>query len=294
MTWTNAFDLGPNRVEVFQVATPDSPDYAALLTKGQGADLTLLSWSLHIAVSSGGMVTLGNVGGNALEIDLGARIIPGYSTTEFLGARATSPTSCSGSGDATANGIGLIGFTNGDADADLSAQNPYDRISAQTNTIGSTTVTPIIQFTPEFDIAPPPTPVPDCTELGRVTRSFVSGYTASRRETRRIRRYSKRCVVADFNGSMPIGPVITHVKWECTSPWSTLMSNARVESTGRKVAVDVAFNFAGWGGILATATWDNGEITSQEFGFTVLDQPLYPSATYDTANGPYILEADAT
>lgn len=133
----------------------------------------------------------------------------------------------------------------------------------------------------------------DCTELGRVTRSFVSGYTASRVETRRIRRFSKRCVVADFNGAMPAGVTITHVRWDCTSPWSIFMANPRVESSGRKVAIDASFNFAGSGGLLATATWSNGEITNAEFDFTVLDRPLYPGAVYDSANGPYVLEADA-
>src|SRR6185312_643581 len=293
MAWTNAFDLGFCRVEVFQAATPDAPDYSSILVKGQGADLTILSYSLHIAVSSSGVVTLSNIGGGGIESDLGARIVPGYGLTSFTGSRATAPTSCSTSGNATANGSMFDGFTNGDALVDLTAQTPYDRISAQTNSIGSSSITPVVQFTPEFDVPPPPPPIPDCKELGRVTRSFVSGYTASRRETRRIRRFSKRCVVANFNGAMEIGRTITHVRWDCTSPWSLYMSNPRVESTGRTVAIDVSFNFAGWGGLLATATWDNGEITNQEFGFTVLDQPLYPGAVYDNANGPYVLEADA-
>jgi hypothetical protein len=150
-----------------------------------------------------------------------------------------------------------------------------------------TTFVPILQFMPQVEITPP------CGELGRVTRSFVSGYTASRVETRRIRRFSKRCVVADFNGAMPSGVTITHVRWDCTSPWSIFMANPRVESSGRKVAIDASFNFAGSGGLLATATWSNGEITNTEFDFTVLDRPLYPGAVYDSANGPYVLEADA-
>src|SRR5574340_1606948 len=37
-------------------------------------------------------------------------------------------------------------------------------------------------------------------DLGRVTRSFSSGYTASRREVHRIRRFAQRAVTANFNG----------------------------------------------------------------------------------------------
>ena len=131
------------------------------------------------------------------------------------------------------------------------------------------------------------------TDLGRVTRSFVSGYTAARAEIRRVVRFQKRSVVANFNGAQPAGATITAVRWDCTSPWSVLMANARVEPSGRSVAVDVSFNYAGWGGILATATWQNGETTAQEFFFTVLDRPVYPGAVYNEANGPYVLEADA-
>jgi len=71
------------------------------------------------------------------------------------------------------------------------------------------------------------------------------------------------------------------------------MSNARIATGARESMVDVTFNFAGWGGLLCTATLDNGEIYNAEFSFTVIDSPLYPSATYDTNNGPYRLDATA-
>lgn len=129
-------------------------------------------------------------------------------------------------------------------------------------------------------------------DLGRVTRSFVSGYTASRAETHRVRRFSKRTVTANFNGALAKGRTITHVRWDCTSPWSIFMENARIIAGQRQVAVDVSYNFAGWGGLLATVTLDNGELFNQEFFYTVLDRPLYPGAVYDLANGPYVLTAD--
>lgn len=133
--------------------------------------------------------------------------------------------------------------------------------------------------------------VPDCEELGRITKSYVSGYTAARPEARRVRRFSKRCVVAEFNGAIAPDCTIVHVRFDTTSPWSVLMSNPRIQSSGRSVAIDVAFNFAGWGGIQATVRLSNGEVYNQELQFTVLDRPLYPGAIYNDANGPYTLEA---
>lgn len=131
-----------------------------------------------------------------------------------------------------------------------------------------------------------------CDDLGRVTRSFVSGYTASRAETHRVRRFSRRTVTANFNGALAKGRTITHVRWDCTSPWSIFMENARIIAGQRQVAVDVSYNFAGWGGLLATVTLDNGELFNQEFFYTVIDRPLYPGAVYNSANGPYVLESD--
>lgn len=136
---------------------------------------------------------------------------------------------------------------------------------------------------------PDPNVSPDCTELGRTTRIYVTGYNLCRVASTRVRRFAKRCLVADFNGAIPKGSLITQVTWECTSPWSTIMSNPRVIIGQRKVAVDVSFNFAGWGGVKASVLLDNGETYNAEGSFTVLDAPLYPSATYDSANGPYQL-----
>jgi hypothetical protein len=131
-----------------------------------------------------------------------------------------------------------------------------------------------------------------CQELGRVTRSFVSGYTAARAESRRVRRFSQRCVTANFNGALAPGRTIVHVRWDTTSPWSILMANPRIIAGQRQVAIDVSFNFAGWGGLLATVTLDNGELYNQEFFYTVMDRPIYPGAVYNSANGPFTLESN--
>lgn len=130
-----------------------------------------------------------------------------------------------------------------------------------------------------------------CKELGRTTRTYVTGYSLSRVNVTRVRRMAKRCVVANFNGAIPKERSIVSVRWETTSPWAILMSNARIATGGRETMVDVTFNFSGWGGLLATVALDNGEVYNAEFSFTVLDTPLYPTATYPVSNGPYILTA---
>ena len=153
-----------------------------------------------------------------------------------------------------------------------------------------------MQFNPQYNADTPPPPPPlasPCAELGRTTRNYVSGYSLSRQNVTRVRRMAKRCVVANYNGALTKGRTIASVRWETTSPWSLYMSNARIAAGGRESMVDVTFNFAGWGGLLCTATLDNGEIYNCEFSFTVIDSPLYPSATYDTNNGPYRLDATA-
>lgn len=130
-----------------------------------------------------------------------------------------------------------------------------------------------------------------CGELGRTSRTYVTGYSLSRVNITRVRRMAKRCVVANFNGALDPDRRIVSVRWETTSPWAILMSNARIAFGQRETMVDVTFNFSGWGGLLATATLDNGEVYNAEFSFTVLDTPLYPSATYPIGNGPFRLDA---
>lgn len=130
-----------------------------------------------------------------------------------------------------------------------------------------------------------------CRELGRTTRQYVTGYALARPAITRVRRSATRCVVANFNGALPLGRVIVAVRWETTSPWAILMTRAQIDLNQRSSTCEVTFNFAGWGGLLCTATLDNGEVYNCEFSFTVVDSPLYPSADYPTINGPFRLDA---
>lgn len=129
--------------------------------------------------------------------------------------------------------------------------------------------------------------------VSRLFKGYASAYSARQVQPLRVRRFQVRHLVADFNGSIPKDSVIESVVWECTSPWATYISDASIAADQKSAAVKVTFNFAGWGAIKATVTVDDGSVEDYEFYYTVQDSPLYPSATYNTANGPYSLTVTA-
>jgi hypothetical protein len=129
--------------------------------------------------------------------------------------------------------------------------------------------------------------------VSRLFKGYASNYGASQVQTMRVRRYQSRTLTVDFNGAILPGELIDHVRWDCTSPWATYISDAAVSADQKSVTVKTAFNFAGWGAIKATVTTDAGSVLNYEFQMTVKDAPLYPQATYDLANGPFTLEASA-
>jgi len=123
-----------------------------------------------------------------------------------------------------------------------------------------------------------------CNELGRVTRSFVSGYFRARVHVGTVRRQEKRCVVADLNGAIPTDRTIASVTWRATNPWSMFMSDPTID--GREARVMVDFQNSGCGALKATATLDNGEIYNQLFEFTVRDAPWFDEP-FSMSIGPY-------
>jgi hypothetical protein len=134
----------------------------------------------------------------------------------------------------------------------------------------------LIQFTPEFDVAAPAI----CTELGRVTRCYVSGYQRTRIHESRLVRGEKRCLVANFNGAFDTSRTITSVTWRCEQPYAAVMSNARVFA--REVAVDITAQLPGCSLIKCEATLDNGEVYTQLFRVLVMDAAWFdidPGAT---------------
>jgi len=129
--------------------------------------------------------------------------------------------------------------------------------------------------------------------MARTFRGYASAYSAHQTQPIRVRRSQIRTLVADFNGAIDVGRTITSVAWECIHPEVTHMSVAAVSADQRSVSVKVQFNFSGFGDIKATVTLDDGSQTNYEFTVDVTNSPLYPSTSYVTSNGPFILTASA-
>lgn len=119
-----------------------------------------------------------------------------------------------------------------------------------------------------------------CTELGRVTRCYVSGYQRTRIHESRLVRGEKRCLVANFNGAFDTDRTITSVTWRCEQPYAAVMSSARVFA--REVAVDITAQLPGCSLIKCLVTLDNGEVYTQLFRVLVMDAAWFdvdPGAT---------------
>lgn len=134
---------------------------------------------------------------------------------------------------------------------------------------------------------------PDCNEIGRISRCYVTAYSLDRPQTLKARRYQKRCLVGDFNGAIPVGNVITEARFDCSGPWAVNMSNPRIIIGQRKAAVDISMNYAGWSGIRMQVTLDNGDVYECEWSITVTNVPLYPNDSYPQVSGPFTLTVTA-
>lgn len=129
-----------------------------------------------------------------------------------------------------------------------------------------------------------------CTELGRITRCYVSGYTRNRVHDSRLVRGELRCLVANFNGAVDKSRTIVSVTWRMNPSLCVAMSNARIEANAREVAVDIRAIWTGEAAIKCEATMDNGEIYTQLFRIDVSDSPWF-DGEYPTASGPTVLTA---
>lgn len=132
----------------------------------------------------------------------------------------------------------------------------------------------------------------DCTDVGRVTRCYVSAYQRDRVHNSRLIRGESRCLVAEFNGAIGPARTITSVTWRCQWPMYAIMSNARVQSSGRSVAVDILANWPGRAWLKCEATLDNGEVYTQLFHIAIADAAWF-AEEQATAQGPTSLTATA-
>ena len=131
---------------------------------------------------------------------------------------------------------------------------------------------------------------PACEELGRVSRIYASGYDRTRVHDGRLVRGESRCLVVEFNGAIPASRTVTSVTWRCADPSVIVMSNARIQSSGRSVAVDVRANLPCDTAIKCEATLDNGERYMQLIRLAVTDSPWFDDETV-SAGGPGTLTA---
>lgn len=127
--------------------------------------------------------------------------------------------------------------------------------------------------------------------MSRLFKGYASDYSANQVQPHRVRRFQKRTLIADFNGAMEPSKTITSATWETTHPECTFMSGAAIATDDRSTSVVVSFNFGGFSQIKVTVTLNDNSQLNYEFHFDVMDAPLYPSATYLTANGPFSLTA---
>lgn len=267
--------------------------YDGTLNLGDSANFTDSSYgAMSVAVDSVGEVTLENLGGLGIEDSFSVIVSPiSYSLADVDGIYAANPSSNTGEGSATANSLFYIFFINGDPSVDLSAQDSPDRIEVDTENPSSNTNNPVLRFTPQV-VVPDPNVYSDCNEIGRTSRNYVTAYSIDRPQFIKGRRYQKRCLIGDFNGALATDRLITSARFDCSGPWAVFMSNARIIEGQRKVAVDISLNYAGWSGIRAQVTLDNGEVYACEWSISVTNVPLYPGDYYPPSNGPYTLTTE--
>lgn len=136
----------------------------------------------------------------------------------------------------------------------------------------------------------PPAPVSvNCEEHGRTTRAYVSGYDRARVHRSRLVRGDRRCLIADFNGAIPLSRRIVSATWRTNQAYASILSDARI--VGREVAVDMTAG-SGLARIKCVATLDNGEVYSQLFIVRVIGGPWLQGEASPSA-GPNELAATA-
>jgi hypothetical protein len=145
----------------------------------------------------------------------------------------------------------------------------------------------VLSFVPEIDATPSPVVTP-CSEMGRVTRCYVSAYQRNREHCSNVGSREKRCLIADFNGAIPSGRTITSVTWSCLNPYIVNMLQADV--TDRETACLIQCQYGGVSLIRCDATFDNGEIYVQMFRLNISQVAWFQGDT-PFSQGPYTLTA---
>lgn len=120
--------------------------------------------------------------------------------------------------------------------------------------------------------------------LGRATHAYVSGYSRNRVHQSRLYANESALLLADFNGAMAAGRVISSVTWKSNGAGYVNMSDATIQSGKRTSSVVVQCGFAGKTWFRCSATLSTGQILTQMFIVTVEPAPWMSGDSF-TYNG---------
>lgn len=115
-------------------------------------------------------------------------------------------------------------------------------------------------------------------ELGRSTRCYVSGYNRTRVHATRMFMGESRPMVADFNGAIPLGTLITSATWRLECGGVVNITNAAIATDQRSTSVMCTTIFDGCVAMRCIVTLDDGSTLAQQFGIAVPSAPYYGDA----------------
>jgi hypothetical protein len=128
-----------------------------------------------------------------------------------------------------------------------------------------------------------------CTELGRVTRAYVSAFTRTRVHRVSVMAQEKRCLVANFNGALESGRWIATAVWSVNIPTFVNLLNCDVTTDGRETACLMSAQWRGRALVRCTVTLDNGDAQTQYFD-AIIDGSYFHNDVIPAA-GPYQISA---
>lgn len=115
---------------------------------------------------------------------------------------------------------------------------------------------------------------------GQNSRAYVSGYQRNRIHYSQLFSYETGPLVADFNGAMKPGRVITSALWQTWNGSNVIMSEPAASEDFRKVGIKITAQIGGFAIIKCSATLDNGQVLVQQFQVNVQWAPVYYPANW--------------
>lgn len=129
----------------------------------------------------------------------------------------------------------------------------------------------------------------DPTQQGRAVRCYASQYSRDRAHESRFWLGQKLPLVLDLNGVAGKGVTVSSAKWTVLLPYIAVMSNPRILTDNRSVAVDVLANWIDQTTLKCAATLSDGSIITQIYVIDVSGDPW--NLPTQSTNGPTTLTA---